>query len=121
MKDANLAQKKRYVGGLQNLLYTNCLDWLWYRDGELKHEVRIADFLMGVQRIPDRYPALEQLLRTFIAQTPQTITSSRALAERMAGKAVLIKDILANTLMEDKDGSSELIDQYRRLQEAPDP
>jgi type I restriction-modification system DNA methylase subunit len=117
MKDANLAQKKRYVGGLQNLLYTNCLEWIWYRDGELKHEVRIADFLMGVQPIPDRYPALEALLREFITQTPQTITSSRALAERMAGKAVLIKDILANSLMEDEKGESELKSQYEAFKE----
>lgn len=112
MKDANAAQQKRYVSGLQNLLYTNCLEWLWYRDGELKHEIRIADFLMGVQPIPDRYAALEAMLREFIAQSPQTITSSRALAERMAGKAVLIKDILANSLMADKGGESELMNQY---------
>ena len=112
MKDANAAQKKRYVGGLQNLIYTNCLEWLWYRDGELKHEIRIADYLMGVQPIPDRYLALEAMLREFIAQSPQTITSSRALAERMAGKAVLIKDILANSLMADKGGESELMNQY---------
>jgi type I restriction-modification system DNA methylase subunit len=113
MKDANAAQKKRYVGGLQNLLYTNCLEWIWYRDGELKHEVRIADFLMGVQPIPDRFAALEALLRDFTAQSPQTITSSRALAERMAGKAVLIKDVLANSLMQDEHEESELMDQYK--------
>ncbi|MAT13759.1 MAG: DNA methyltransferase [Planctomyces sp.] len=112
MTDANLAQKKRYIAGLQNLLYTNCLEWQWYRDGELKHEVRIAEFLMGVQPIPARFAALEALLREFIAQTAQTITSSRALAERMAGKTVLIRDVLANSLMEDRDGSSELMDQY---------
>ncbi|MCW5681589.1 MAG: DNA methyltransferase [Xanthobacteraceae bacterium] len=117
MKDANLTQKKRYTEGLANLLYTNCLEWLWYRDGELKHKVRIGDFLMGVQPIPANYAALEALLREFIAQTPQTITSSRALAERMAGKAVLIKDVLANSLMEDKDGSSELMDQYNAFKE----
>lgn len=117
MKDANLAQKKRYVGGLANLLYTNCLEWIWYRDGEAKHEVRIADFLMGVRPIPENYSKLEALLREFIAQRPQTITSSRALAERMAGKAVLIKDILANALMQDKDGSSELMDQYNAFKE----
>ncbi len=117
MKDANAAQKKRYVGGLSNLLYTNCLEWLYYRDGALIAEVRIGDFLMGVQPLPDRFPALEQLLRTFIAQTPQTITSSRALAERMAGKAVLIKDILANSLAEDSAGTSELMDQYNAFKE----
>jgi hypothetical protein len=84
------------LAGLQNLIYTNCPEWLWYRDGELKHEVRIADYLMGIRVIPEHYPQLEALLREFITQTPQTITSSLALAERMAGKAVLIKDILAN-------------------------
>ncbi|MBY0564910.1 MAG: N-6 DNA methylase [Hyphomonadaceae bacterium] len=117
MKDANLAQKKRYVSGLQNLLYTNCLEWLWYRDGELKHEIRIADFLMGIQPAPDKFAALEALLREFIAQSPQTITSSRALAERMAGKAALIKDILANSLMEDEKGESELKAQYEAFKE----
>jgi predicted helicase len=117
MRDANAAQKKRYVGGLQNLLYTNCLEWLWYRDGELKHEVRIADFLMGIQPTPEKFAALEALLREFIAQSPQTITSSRALAERMAGKAALIKDILANSLMEDEKGESELKEQYEAFKQ----
>lgn len=112
LKDANKAQKDRYVGGLSNLLYTNCLEWIWYRDGEKKAEVRIADFLMGIQPIPDQFAALENLLREFVAQTPQTITSSRALAERMAGKARLIKDILANALMQDKDQTTELRAQY---------
>lgn len=117
MSDANAAQKKRYVGGLQNLLYTNCLEWQWYRDGELKHEVRIADLLMGVRPLPDQYAALEALLHEFIAQTPQTISSSRALAERMAGKAILIRNVLANSILEDKDGSSELMDQYVAFKE----
>lgn len=112
LKDANKAQKERYVGGLSNLLYTNCLEWIWYRDGEKIREVRIADFRMGIQSIPDQFAALENLLREFIAQTPQTITSSRALAERMAGKARLIKDILANALMQDKDQTTELRAQY---------
>lgn len=116
MKDANKAQKERYIGGLSNLLYTNCLEWIWYRDGEKKAEVRIADFLMGIQPRPDQFAALENLLSEFIAQTPQSITSSRALAERMAGKARLIKDILANALMEDKDDTSELMAQYHAFQ-----
>lgn len=114
MRDANLAQKKRYVGGLQNLLYTNCLEWIWYRDGEkVGDSIRIADLSTSIEPHPDRFPALEQMLRSFIAQTPQTITSSRALAERMAGKAILIRDVLANSLVQDKDGKTDLLEQYR--------
>jgi hypothetical protein len=52
---------------------------------------------MGIQPKPDEYATLEHLLREFIAQRPQTITSPRVLAERMAGKAALIKDVLVST------------------------
>ena len=114
-------QKKRYVGGFQNLIYTNCLDWRFYREGQLVAEVTIADFLMGIQPRPERFAALEQLLRDFIAQTPQTITSSKRLALRMAGKAILIKDILARSLFQDKkankEDETELSGQYRAFKE----
>ena len=57
---------------------------------------------MGVIPKPDQYEALENLLRDFIAQKPQTISSPRDLAERMAGKANLIKDVLRKTLADDE-------------------
>jgi len=117
MKDANKRQKDRYVKGLANLIYTNCLDWDFYRNGELVSSVRIGDYLMGIQPIPENYAQLENLLRDFIAQRPQTITSPRDLAERMAGKAVLIKDVLFNALRTDTDLQTELTGQYRAFKE----
>ncbi|MCC1482320.1 N-6 DNA methylase [Roseibaca sp. Y0-43] len=117
MKDANKRQKDRYVKGLANLIYTNCLDWDFYRNGELVASVKIADYLMGIQPIPDNYTQLENLLRDFIAQRPQTITSPRDLAERMAGKAILIKDVLFNALRTDADMQSELTGQYLAFKE----
>lgn len=117
MNGTNLEQLQRYSGGLQNLLYTNCIDWLWYRDGQLKHQIRIATLTFKIEPIPESFDALEALLREFIAQSPQTINSSRALAERMAGKAILIRDILANSLHEDRDATSELANQYGALKQ----
>jgi len=117
MKDANKRQKDRYVKGLANLIYTNCLDWDFYRNGELVASVRIGDYLMGIQPIPDNYAQLENLLRAFIAQRPQSITSPRDLAERMAGKAILIKDVLFNALRTDADMQSELTGQYLAFKE----
>jgi type I restriction-modification system DNA methylase subunit len=117
MKDANKAQQQRYLKALPNLIYTNCLDFDFYRDGELKASVSIADYLMGIQPKPDQFETLENLLRDFIAQRPQTITSPRKLADIMAGKAVLIKDVLQQTLRADKDLRTELADQYRALKE----
>ena len=117
MKDANKAQQDRYRAALPNLIYTNCLDWDFYRNGELIASVTIADYLMGIQPTPERFDQLENLLRDFIAQRPQTITSPRVLAEMMAGKAVLIKDILGNALRADKDLNTELSGQFKAFKE----
>lgn len=117
MKDANKSQQERYRKALPNLIYTNCLDWDFYRNGELISSVTIADFLMGIQPRPDQFDVLENLLRDFIAQRPQTITSPKILAEMMAGKAVLIKDVLRNALTADKELRTELADQYHAFRE----
>ena len=117
MKDVNKNQQQRYKAALPNLIYTNCLDWDFYRDGELVASVNIADYVLGIQPSPDQYDKLENLLKDFIAQRPQTITSPRDLAERMAGKANLIKDVLGNTLRVDEKPQTELAAQYQAFKE----
>lgn len=117
LKDANKAQQERYKAGLANLIYTNCLDWDFYRNGQLIASVTIGDFLMGIQPRPADYGALENLLRDFVAQRPQSITTPRDLAERMAGKAVLIKDVLFQSLRLDKDLRSDLAGQFKAFKE----
>lgn len=117
MKGANKDQQKRYRDGLPNLIYTNCLDWDFYRDGELIASVTIADLLMGIQPKPDQFETLLNLLKDFVAQRPQTITSATKLAKMMAGKAVLIKDVLGKALAEDEDLQTELTGQYHAFKE----
>lgn len=117
LKDANKNQQDRYRAGLANLIYTNCLDWDFYRNGQLFASVTIGDFLIGIQpRLAD-YETLENLLRDFVAQRPQSITTPRDLAERMAGKAVLIKDVLFQTLRLDKDLQTDLAGQFKAFKE----
>ncbi|KAF0280128.1 N-6 DNA methylase [Spiribacter aquaticus] len=117
MKDANKKQQERYRAALSNLIYSNALDWDFYRNGELVASVTIADFVTGIEPNPDQFETLENLLKNFIAQRPQTITSPKELAERMAGKATLIKDVLSNTLREDENLQSELAAQYHAFKE----
>lgn len=117
MKDTNKAQQDRYRAALPNLIYTNCLEWDFYKDGELVATAKIADYLTGITDCPDEFEKLEHLLKDFIAQKPQTITSPRDLAERMAGKANLIKDVLGKTLREDAELQSELSAQYQAFKE----
>ena len=117
LKGTEADQKRRYLKALPNLVYTNCLDFEFYREGELISQISIADFMLGILPKPDQYASLEHQLTDFAAQRPQTITSSEKLAVIMAGKAVLIKDVLFNTLKEDKDFQTDLAGQYKAFQE----
>lgn len=117
MRDANKAQQDRYKAALPNLIYTNCLDWDFYRDGEIIASVTIADYLMGIQPRPENYETFGNLLRDFLSQRPQSITSPRDLAERMAGKANLIKDVLRRSLKADENLQTDLSAQYKAFRE----
>ena len=119
MKGANKDQQNRYLKALPNLIYTNCLDWDFYRDGALLASVTIGQSSMG-EILPtheEEFDGLENLLRDFIVQTPRTITSSQALAKMMAGKAGLIKDVLSKALKEDSGKQTDLAGQYKAFQD----
>ena len=115
MNDFNKAQFERYVKALPNLIYTNGLDFSFYKKGELARAISIGDYLMGIQPKPDQFSVLENQLRDFAVERLQTITSAEKLAEMMAGKAILIKDILFNSLKDDKDLQTDLTGQYQSL------
>lgn len=117
MRDANKNQFERYRKALPNLIYTNGLDFAFYKNGEHVRDISIGAWLMGVQEKPEHYEALANQLKDFAAERLQTITSAETLAEMMAGKAVLIKDVLFNTLREDTGLTSELAGQYKAFQD----
>ena len=117
MNDFNKAQFGRYVKALPNLIYTNGLDFAFYKKGELARQISIADYLMGIQPKPDQFAALANQLKDFAAQKLQTITSAEDLAEMMAGKAVLVKDILFKSLKEDENLQTDLTGQYKSFKD----
>lgn len=117
LKGHDADQKERFLKGLSNLIYTNGLDFEFYRNGELYSSVSIAKFSSRITPDQSAFKSLENHLRDFASQRPQTITSSEKLAEIMAGKAALIKDVLTNTLRADNTHSSELHLQYAAFKE----
>jgi predicted helicase len=112
--DYSREQKERYKKGLPNLIYTNGTDFEFIREGEVTGFVSIADLIPNLPPRPDEFPRLEMMLKDFSAQTPISINSAKQLAKMMAGKAVIIKDIMGNALMADKNNNieTELTDQY---------
>jgi type I restriction-modification system DNA methylase subunit len=112
--DYSKEQKARYAKGLPNLIYTNGTDFEFIRKGEVTGFVSIADLIPTLPARPDQFERLEMLLKDFAAQTPISINTAKQLAEMMAGKAVIIKDIMGNALTADTAAgvSTELTDQY---------
>jgi len=95
LKGYSKEQFQRYSAGLPNLLYTNGLDFVFFKNGELVHHVSIGEILMGLQPKPDQFPVLANLLKDFAAERLQTITSAERLAKLMAGKSKRSKNILS--------------------------
>ena len=116
--DYSKGQKERYRKGLPNLIYTNGLDFEFIRDGEAVDFITIADLIPTMPARPDSFALLENRLRDFAHVTPLSITSSKRLAEMMAGKAAIIKDIMGRALLADTKAkeigqpASDLIGQY---------
>ena len=114
LNSANAAQKARYLKALPNLVYTNGLDFEFYRSAELIRRVTIGRLNAdGIAALPEQFEVLHTQLKSFAAERPQTISSAKRLAELMAGKAALIKDIMANALIADGEQLTELVGQYQ--------
>ncbi len=114
---SNKEQQQRYLQGCPNLIYSNGLDWDFFRNGDMIASVSIGQALAEIHPYPEQYDILLHQLQDYISQRPQTITSPKELAQRMAGKAVLIKDVLHNALLDDEHGDSELMAQYNAFRE----
>ncbi|MFC6339694.1 DNA methyltransferase [Pseudomonas sp. CCM 7891] len=112
-KGANKDQLIRYRKALPNLIYTNGLDWDFYRDGVLVESVRIGELDEKVLQRPHDYEKLLGVLDSFLTHKGQKITSPKVLAEIMAGKAALIKDVLTKAVSDEEGGDGgDLSGQY---------
>jgi len=113
LKGHSAEQKVRYLRGFANLVYTNGLDFEFYRDGKKISEVSIADVGPGLPSHPDSFETLARNLQSFMQVTPISIRSAARLAKLMAGKAAIIKDVINNVLTDDVDMKSAIAGQYK--------
>lgn len=120
LKGYSIEQKTRYTKAFPNLLYTNGLEFEFIFEGERRALVNIGDALMGdLQPREEVFAELEHLLRDFFTERPRTIHSSKKLAEMMAGKAALIKDVMGRALLADRKDKADtpLVEQYEAFRE----
>ena len=90
-------QFKRYRNSLSNLVLTDYTEFRWYVDGERRSIARLADF-DGSEKLASSKVSIEEtdsLLSDFLRRSPDPVSSSQELAERMARPTHMIRDIVA--------------------------
>ena len=92
-------QFDRYKSGLTNLIFTDYLDFHFYKEGEFVTKIAIAKIENGsIIPIGNNFDQFSELIRNFALTVSQTIKSPTKLAQMMAGKAKLMADVIEKSL-----------------------
>ena len=95
-------QFDRYKQGLTNLIFTDYLQFHFYKDKILIVSLAIGKIENGiVVPITENFSQFETLIKNFALTISQTIKSPTKLAEMMAGKAKLMADVIEKSLDSD--------------------
>ncbi|MBD3630498.1 type ISP restriction/modification enzyme [Cyclobacterium sp.] len=119
-KTGNKEQFDRYKASLNNLIFTDYINFHLYREGEFTTKIAIGEITeKGINPLPENFAAFENLIKDFSSHVGQTIKSSKKLAEMMAGKARLLSDIIGNALTSDEANQedSTLKDQMKAFKQ----
>lgn len=99
-------QLDRYRASLDNLILTNYLEFRFFVGGVHVDTVKVADIVNGKIKVYEKeYQKLIDHIRNFCDYKGQTIKSPKQLANLMAQKAVMIRDVIINSLESDSIGS----------------
>ena len=102
-KSINKEQFDRYKASLDNLIFTDYLDFHLYNDGIFVTKIAIAEITeKGIIALPQNFASFENLIKDFCVHIGQNIKSSKKLAEMMAGKARLLSDVIGKALTSDE-------------------
>jgi predicted helicase len=102
-KTGNKEQFDRYKASLNNLIFTDYLDFHFYIDGIFITKIAIAEIQNGtIVPSPNNFATFTNLIKDFASRVGQTIKSSKKLAEMMAGKARLLSDVIEKALTSDE-------------------
>ena len=102
-KSGNKEQFDRYKASLDNLIFTDYLDFHIYQDGNFIIKIAVAEVIGNeIKPIPKNFEIFTHLIKDFATHIGQTIKSSKKLAEMMAGKARLLSDVIEKSLNSDE-------------------
>ena len=107
-KTGNKEQFDRYKASLNNLIFTDYVNFHFYRDGEFVTKIAIGEITgKGIRSLAENFEQFEKLIKDFCSHVGQTIKKSRKLAQMMAGKARLLADIIGKALLGDEENRQD--------------
>ncbi|MBN1996689.1 N-6 DNA methylase [candidate division KSB1 bacterium] len=99
--------KKRYLPSLHNFILTDYIEFRWYVGSEHRMTVKLADETGGKFRLlMTGEEEFLELIRQFFDQEPVKIKSAKELADKMAGMAKLLRDIVKQTFEQEGEKGS---------------
>jgi predicted helicase len=127
-------QFDRYKSGLSNLIFTDYMDFHFYKDGVFITKIAIASLQFPsssgrvgsstaeraeIVPIPENFEQFINLIQNFAQVVSQSIKSPTKLAQMMAGKARLMADVIEKSLnYDDQEGKrSQLKSQMLSFQQ----
>ena len=119
-KSGNKEQFDRYKESLDNIIFTDYLDFYLYRNAQLVTKIAIGKMVNNkIVPITENFEPFTNLIKDFCTHLSQTIKSSKKLAEMMAGKARLLADVIDKSLNSDSENQedSTLKDQMMAFKE----
>ncbi|WP_317127981.1 type ISP restriction/modification enzyme [Gelidibacter gilvus] len=119
-KSVNKEQFDRYKASLDNLIFTDYIDFHLYNNGEFITKIAIAEITeKGIIALPQNFERFENLIKNFCVHIGQNIKSPKKLAEMMAGKARLLSDVIGKALISDEQNhqNSTLREQKQAFKE----
>ncbi|UXS99627.1 type ISP restriction/modification enzyme [Agrobacterium tumefaciens] len=109
-------QMRRYLKSLDNLILTDYLEFRFYRKGVKVNTLHLGSVKNGkVFASEDDVEAFCSAYRDFSTYQTRTIKNARQLAEMMASKAVLVKDVFRRILASEEESS--LHNQYKSFRQ----
>jgi predicted helicase len=97
-------QFERYKSGLTNLIFTDYLEFHFYKEGQFMTKIAIAKVDNGsIVSMSENFNQFFELIKNFALTVSQTIKSPTKLAQMMAGKAKLMADVIEKSLNHDDE------------------
>ncbi len=119
-KSVNKEQFDRYKASLDNLIFTDYIDFHLYNNGVFITKIAIAKITeKGIIGIPQNFESFKNLIKNFCVHVGQNIKSPKKLAVMMAGKARLLSDVIGKALISDEENhqNSTIRDQKQAFKE----